>query len=92
MYFITSIASDSTRCVGYVSTLEKAKDIVENNKCDLYEAGCYPWCVIEHIREGLYQYDFKPIWFEYNNEINKYIEREYKPPFIDDKLIGFAIG
>ena len=42
MYFITSIASNSTRCVGYVSTLEEAKDIVENNRYDLYEAGYYP--------------------------------------------------
>lgn len=92
MYFITSVANDGTRCVGYVSTLEEAKDIVENNRCDLYEAGFYPWCVIEHIREGLYQYDFSPIWFEYNDYTNKYIEREHKPPFLDDSSVGFAIG
>ena len=92
MYFITSISKDDTRCVGYVSTLEEAIDIVENNRYDLNEAGCYPWCVIEQIKEGIYQYDFKPHWFEYDDEINKYIEREYKPPFIDDKLNGFDIG
>ena len=92
MYFITSINPDDTRCVGYVSTLEEAKDIVENNRYDLYEAGCYPWVVIEHIREGIYQYDFHPIWFEYNEITNKYIERDFKPPFITDNNIGYAIG
>lgn len=92
MYFITSVANDSTRCVGYVSTLEEARNIVENNICDLNEAGCYPWCIIEHIREGLYQYDFAPIWFEYDHYTNKYIEREYRPTFLDDNSFGFAIG
>ena len=91
MYFITSVAKDDTRCVGYVSTLEEAIDIVENNRYDLNEAGCYPWCVIEHIREGIYHYDFKPHWFEYNDYTNKYIEREHRPPFIDNNSVGFAI-
>lgn len=92
MYFITTVNPDDTRCVGYVSTLEEAKDIVENNRYDLYEAGCYPWAVIERIREGIYQYDFHPIWFEYNEATNKYIQRDFSPEFIVHPTVGFAIG
>lgn len=96
LYFITSVGEGETypvhRCVGYVSDLHKAIDIVENNTCDLNEVGCYPWCVIECIPEGLYQYDFEPLWFGYNTEIGKYRKIDCKPSFIDDHFVSFAIG
>lgn len=91
MYFITSVSEDDTRCVGYVSTLKEARSIVENNVCDLHEAGCYPWCVIEHVKEGLYQYDTQPIWFEYDRDVGGYVKIDHKPYFIGNS-IGFAIG
>lgn len=93
MYFITSISADeTTRCIGYSSTLNEAREIVENNKCDFNEAGRYPWCVIENIPEGIYQYDFEPLWFEYDINTNKYIKIECRPLFIADSFVGFAIG
>lgn len=91
MYFITSVSPDDTRCVGYVSDLKEAILLVESNHYDLNEAGSYPWIIIEHIREGIYQYDFNPIWFEFNEVTNKYIQRDYKPPFVDN-TVGYAIG
>ena len=92
MYFITTVNKDDTRCVGYVSKLEEAIDIVENNRYDLYEAGCYPHAIIEYIREGIYQYDFHPLWFEYNKNTNKYQRIETQPPYIINETIGYAIG
>ena len=92
MYFITSVAEDDSRCVGYVKNLEEAKDIVENNKYDLNEAGCYPYVVIEDIPEGPYQYDFHPLWFEFDKEIEKYKPIDFSPDFIEKPTVGFAIG
>ena len=96
MYFITSVYPSSngygTRCVGYLTNKEKAIDAVKSNACDLYEAGAYPYAVIEYIEEGLYQYDFKPIWFKYNEELDEYEPLEKEPDFINPKTVGFAIG
>lgn len=93
MYFITSVSTDSDyRCVGYVSSREKALDIVMNNRGDLYEAGCYPYVVIEYIPEGIYQYDQKPIWLEYDERIDKYVIMHEQPSCIAKHLVGFAIG
>lgn len=91
MYFITTISKDDARCVGYVSSYEEAISIVEKNCCDLYEAGYYPYAVIENVEEGLYQYDFNPTWFTYNEELDEY-EKSDRPDFIDPKGIGFGIG
>lgn len=92
MYFITTVSKSDTRCVGYVSSLEEAIAIVENNTCDLNEAGCYPNVVIECVPEGLYQYDFSPLWFEYFEEEEKYISIDEKPSYIKEKTVGYAIG
>lgn len=102
MYFITSVYPKKegygTRCVGYLSNKEKAIDAVINNACDIYEAGAYPYAIIEHIEEGLYQYDFEPMWFKYNQEISKYEQIDKIPDFISDSTlsfgntVGFAIG
>lgn len=92
MYFITSVAEDDSRCVGYVTSLEEAKDIVENNRYDLNEAGCYPYAVIENIPAGIYHYDFEPLWFKFNDETEKYDEIDFSPDFIEQPTVGFAIG
>lgn len=91
MYFITTVSPTDMRCVGYVSQLKNAIRIVENNHCDINEAGYYPHVVIEHIEEGLYEYDFEPLWYKWNPEKNKYEESE-TPSYITDQTVGFAIG
>ena len=92
MYFITSISEKhGYRCVGYVSKLEDAVDIVENNKYDLWEAGYYPYAVIENVEEGIYQYDLNPLWFKYNMEKEIY-EKSERPSFIGKHFVGFGIG
>lgn len=102
MYFITSVYPTKdgygTRCVGYLSDKEKAIDAVINNACDIYEAGAYPYVIIENIEEGFYQYDFKPMWFKYNKKTDKYDRIETEPDFVTNETlgigstVGFAIG
>lgn len=92
MYFITSMDIDNdTRCVGYYSDLKKAIEIVENNTGDLNEEGYYPYIVIENIKEGIYQYDQNPMWFEYDKSLNKYVKSK-RPSYIDPRYVGFSIG
>lgn len=93
MYFITTIddKNEACRCVGYVSTLKKAINIVKNNQYDLAEAGTYPYAVIEHVTEGVYQYDPNPLWFEYNKKEKKYNETT-RPKAIPTWQVGFGIG
>lgn len=92
MYFITTIDSKDgdQRCVGYYSNFKKAEEIVLDNIFDICET-CYDYAVIENIPEGLYQYDDKPIWYEWNDVDEKY-ERLEKIPEQYEKFIGFAIG
>jgi len=93
MYFVTTIDSKDgdTRCVGYYSTFEKANEAVLDNACDIWET-CYDYAVIENIPEGLYQYDFKPIWYKWNDIEEIYEKIDERPTCIDKCLIGFAIG
>ena len=92
MYFITSISEKhGYRCVGYVSKLEDAIDIVESNSGDLNEAGYYPHAVIENVEEGIYQYDQNPIWFKFNEDTELY-EKSERPSFIPNNHVGFGIG
>ena len=92
MYFITTISEKhGNRCVGYVSKLEDALSIVEENQCDLWEAGYYPYAVIEHVEEGIYQYDQDPLWFTFNEKTECY-EKSNRPSFIPSNHVGFGIG
>ena len=91
MYIITTIQIKNnqiqdTRCVGYVSDLDLAKEIIENNKYDLNET-IYNYALIENIPEGIYQYDMNPLWFKFNELEGKYIECN-KPK----NWAGFALG
>lgn len=97
MYFITGVYPKSdgfygTRCVGYLSNKNQAIEAVLENACDIYEAGAYPYAVIEYIEEGFYQYDFTPMWFKYDEELDEYKQVEKEPDFINPKTVGFAIG
>jgi len=86
MFFITTIENiddemfDLSRTVGYVESLEEAKEILEYNCCDLYET-IYEYAVIEDIKPGLYQgHKGKKYWFKWNEEKEGYEEIE-KPEY-----------
>lgn len=93
MYFVTTVSKEhGNRCVGYFTEVEAAIEVIENNIGDIYEAGYYPYAVIEKIPEGLYQYDQNPMWFTYIEKTEKY--QPTPPPLFIRKehLVGFAIG
>lgn len=92
MYFITAIDKNDTRCIGYFTDPNKAIKTVINNVCDINEAGCYPYVVIEHISEGLYQYDREPMWFKFDETNEKYVVSTTPEYYKNDGQIGFAIG
>lgn len=92
MYFLTTLDSkdDDTRCVGYFKTFEEAEEIVLSNTYDIWET-CYDYAVIENIPEGLYQYDFHPIWYKYNKLTGGYIKCD-RPNFVGATSVGYSIG
>lgn len=77
------------RTVGYYPTLEEAREAVETNACDIYEAGYYPYAMIEDVKPGLYgSADSHPIFFEWKIDGYKEVER----PKEFDHLAGFTMG
>ena len=92
MYFVTTIdpKDDDMRCVGYFNKFKKAEKSVLNNACDIHET-CYNYCVIENIKEGLYQYDYNAIWYQWD-DINKEYKKIKGIPEKYKHMIGFAIG
>lgn len=92
MYFITVLTIkddmvDSRRCVGYVDSLEEAKNIIKDNVCDIFEY-VYKYAVIENVPSGIYQYDMNPIWFECHYDTDEITECEN--PLKNQ--VGFGIG
>ena len=92
MFFITTIDSkhDDIRCVGYYKDFDTAKDVVINNNCDINET-CYDFCIIENVPEGLYRYDYNPVWFRWNSETEHYEVIDYVPEQYKGE-IGFSVG
>ena len=96
MYFVTTIETKKgeihdTRCVGYFKTFEEAEYVVSHNECDIEET-CYDYAVIENIPEGLYQYDFHPVWYKFHKPSGGYIREEALPNFLKATDVGYAIG
>ena len=77
-----------SRCVGYFNSYEEAEEIVTGNYGDLYEEGYYQYAVIENIPEGLYQYDFEPVFFKWDNGEFKKCDR----PEGLENICGLSIG
>lgn len=81
IYIITTTGNNGTRSVGYFKDLNLAINYVENNFGDIAECGYYKYAIIEKAKEGLYQYDLNPIFFEYDEEHNKYQKIEIPEEF-----------
>lgn len=97
MFFITVIHiengyPESTRCVGYFKNEKEAIRVVENNEYDICEY-CYEYAVIENLKEGIYQYDQNPQWFELYTDVEgnpKY--RKIEKPEWAYGFCGLGIG
>lgn len=78
----------NSRTIGYFSTLEEAKAIVETNCCDIHET-CYKYAVIEEVTDGLYtSFNSSSFWYEWKN--NKYVSID-RPKEAENQF-GFTIG
>lgn len=100
VFFITAIATllsqnspledlqkYNSRCFGYYTTLDEAKEAVEENRCDIHET-MYDFVVIEEIGPGIHAEATKELWFKYNPKKDSYEATEVR-------YIGFinhAIG
>lgn len=62
------------RTVGLFWKKEDAFDILHHNYGDLWEAGYYPYAVVEEVGEGLYPLKINHWFFEYHNEQEVYVE------------------
>ena len=79
----------STNIVGYYTDLDKAKEAVTNNACDINET-VYDYAVIEKIEEGLYHPSIEALWFKYDKENDSY--KPIDTPKEVKNYCGFSIG
>jgi len=82
IFTITTLRDDPTkpnRCVGYFFDIGRAITAVVDNEQDIYEAGYYPYCVIESIEPGIYSLERKEFWFKWNTDKNCYVSLPEKP-------------
>ena len=87
----SSYEARSMRCVGYMKKQEDAVTAVLDNAMDINEAGYYPLVVIEGIDQGIYSHDLYPLWFEWSDSEECYVQLD-EAPVEFAKMIGFGIG
>jgi len=77
------------RIVGWYQTLQSAKDTILKNESDIRE--CYYNCaLIEKLFQGSFPTVSKEWWFEWNDELKKYLE--IPKPDILKGITNFGIG
>ena len=83
MYFITCLENleldalgwlGESRCFGYFSTYQRAKEALEINECDMWEAGFYNYAVIERIEPGIHSHTEEMAWFKFDTEKRGFYE------------------
>ena len=79
MYFILTIRdTQEARCPGYYCSLNRARQAVENNYCDMFECGYYKYAVILYIRENCLYPDPQE-WAWYSCDIDDNVEKIERP-------------
>lgn len=86
----TSAFDTKSRCVGFFTKLKKAKEAVKYNYGNIYENGYYPFCVIERLREGLYNVTTDKYWYKWDLKKSGYIK--IKEPEYFKIYLGWGIG
>ena len=79
-----------TRCVGWYSEFAEAELAVLENRCDLYEAGGYPYAVVETVEEGLYPSGMPRRFYRYDCDRKRYLPMD--EPECVARLGSFGIG
>ena len=99
MYFITCLDNleidalgllGDARCFGYFSTYQRAKEALEINECDMWEAGCYNYAVIERIEQGIHSHAEEMAWFKFDTE--KRVFYEISKPEETKGAYNYALG
>lgn len=101
MYFVTGIRPSMTpdqwavqapdvRCFGYYPKWLTAVKRVMPNACDINEAGCYPYVVVERIRHGLHPFVEGEWWFIFDESSGRY-RRAAKPEWAAH-ISNWALG
>ena len=97
-YFVTTVGDEGcrSRCVAHFETLDDAEEILFGNYGDIYEAGYYPFAVIEAFEYGLYpqirngRHATKELWYQWNKEKNGYVKTEQ--PEWAKGIVAWGIG
>lgn len=93
IYTITTVRAAlnaGSRCVGYYETFQEAEYAIKNNIMDINEHGYYKYAVIENIEPGIYNYNRREIWYQWNVDKEQYEECPKPERFL--KVCGWAIG
>jgi len=100
IYFIGTInkiddkyGPSGIRTVGFFETFEEAEQRILSNCCDIYEAGYYPYAVIEAANPGIYPIvdDTITQYYKWNN--GKYIKiNKTDLPDVINHFINLTIG
>lgn len=85
----------ATRLVGYYFDKEAAFRRVKANALDINEAGAYPYVIIEHVEEGMYEpATHGQRWFFEcdKTSLPNLTYREIEEPDFCKHFCGFSIG
>jgi len=91
IYTVTTEADNHetpSRCVGWFKEVGEAIECVVKNYGDIYEAGSYPYCVIEQVEPGLYTFPRKELWFRWKKD---HYELTDKPEYFKG-ICNFSMG
>ena len=100
LFFITVFYVDEAysikrrRCWGGLYSLEMAKDLVLNNRTDIYEMGYYNLALIEELAEGIPTISCRNnLWYNVKElDTDKYDVKEIDCPEPFDVYCGWALG
>jgi hypothetical protein len=99
MYFITCLDNleidalgllGDSRCFGYFSTYQRAKEALEINECDMWEAGCYNYAVIERIESGVHPQSKEMSWWKFDHEKRAFSEIHKPEEIVNEEC--YALG
>ena len=91
IYVITVIRPASPRSVGYGNTEAEARQIVEDNVCDISEGGYYPRAVIEAVEPGVHVVPDECWYYEWDGGPDGSYKETPQPEWAKN-IVCFGLG